>query len=179
MNKRDRHQHTPLYLAVNQGDAGLPLADMLLRNGALPNRMSRHKLTPVMLAVFKGYHGMVKLLLTYNCDLTIAFQNTGKSCLFSAVNQGHLEICILLIAAGFNPYKEDWLWDCSKVERLKTKCPNMTDFLTELTSVPLSLKAQCRSCIRRSLKHHNLTRVIENLCYPKVLKSYILLQNET
>ena len=174
VNKQDGHAYTPMFLAVNCGNA--EIFSTLVAHGAYTDRVSRHKLTPLMLAVLKGHLKMCRLLLAHNANVNILNSRTGKSCFQVAVEHGHFDIAELLVAAGCQLWKEKWFHD-RKISPKISGNPKVMEWLHGLMYVPQSLQQLCRASLRNSMRHKTRSTV-EDLCYPERLKNYILLSKE-
>lgn len=175
VNQGDRQSSTPLFLAVAVGDSSLDIVKMLIAHGAYPDLPSRHKLTPLMLSVMKGYVKHCMLLLSHNCNVNWRITATKNSCLRTAVKKGYVNIARLIIAAGCDLTREEWLyqpWDYT----IMSQSEMTLAWLRELQSTPQSLKHLSRSRIRETHGIH-LRKYVEQIHYPAILKKYILLED--
>lgn len=177
INHADKHRATPLFLAINSGN--VEISKMLIDRGANINKISRHNLSPVMLASMKGFTELCQLLVWHNCNINYRSPSQGKTCSQIAVQKGHMEIVLLLAAAGGQFHAQNWQFYQNK-QHWKGICkqisPKMWSWLDDFFTEPLSLQQTCRTIIRKSMGL-NLHEKIAKLEYSSVLKRYILMRD--
>jgi len=80
------------------------MVELLLTSGGDPQVKSAYGWTPLMEASSKGYPTIVSSLLSHPRGLaTINMSKEGKTALWYACSQGHVEIVRLLLRAGADP----------------------------------------------------------------------------
>lgn len=85
----DHDGWNPLIYAAMQGHA--PIADLLLKAGANPNRASENGMTPLMWAARNGHAAVVALLLAHGAD-TEAVSDRGYTAVSLALSKGETAI---------------------------------------------------------------------------------------
>ena len=177
VNSADRHRATPLFLAVSCGS--VELFELLISNGAYSGQVSRYRLTPLMLSIIKGHTHLVIRLI----NLEGTFRKPGilglsshlpeKSFFQLAVQRGNLPIVRVLVAAGCDLTTESyWLYN----QDICGKYADMTSYLQELTTKPLTLAHWCRTSIRRYINKNVESSINQLESYPRYLKDFILLK---
>ena len=75
MNMENQMAMTPLYWAVYNGHKNV--VQLLLDEGADPNKADNEGISPLLNAAFQNYQDMAELLISKGADLSMADQNTG------------------------------------------------------------------------------------------------------
>ena len=170
VNRGDKFGETPLCLAVKSGIASF--AELLISKGADVNKPGRHRITPLILSVMDGKSSMVELLVKQNCNVNIENPITHKSCLQLAVENGFIDIVKILVAAGIKIHNEK----IAQLQALPDMDESLREYLNSLVSKPQKLRELCRSFIRQHLGSP-IEQKLKKLCYPKILKEFLLLND--
>ena len=165
VNKKDKCDSSPLFLCASAGNHAKDLCRMLLSKGAKVNQTNGRKITPFRMACMKGHTEICKVLLEYNCIVDTVSLAKEKYCIDIALEEGHINIVKLLMAAGHTPSQ--------LVSLHKVTCDHA---ITKLCCTPQSLQVTCRKTIRMCLGAEIL-RKVSKLLYPTSLKDYILLKD--
>ncbi|RGP73085.1 hypothetical protein FLONG3_6400 [Fusarium longipes] len=107
----------PLFLAVSRGD--LEIAQMLVEYGARLDAPGPHQ-TPMIQSIKLGHHDILKMFIEKGLFRNDKDGSLGAEALTRAVlDQNHKALDILL-AAGVNPGKGDWLGYCPIMHALRS-----------------------------------------------------------
>jgi ankyrin repeat protein len=104
LNARDDKGDTALVLAMARRDEDWAL--FLLQQGADPDTAARNGDTPLIAAARVGYSGGASALISRKAKVNLA-NRMGETPLIVAVQQRHLPIVRLLLAAGADPDEAD------------------------------------------------------------------------
>jgi len=80
--------------------------ELLLKNGADPNRRNKHKSSPLQCASYEGWLVIVAMLLRKGADPNRRGRD-GRTPMYCASLKGHLEIVRILLENGANPNKRN------------------------------------------------------------------------
>ncbi|OWF39466.1 ankyrin repeat and SOCS box protein 13-like [Mizuhopecten yessoensis] len=143
----------------------------LVEGGAnLDSRDYLHK-TPLLYAVQRGAISCVKLLVYYNCDVTLTgwVEGVSVSPLLHALAKGHLEITRILILAGAR-------FDRPAISQTLTFGEFYATLERELKLEvrPVYLQQHCRVRIRRLLKPGFLQK-LRQIELPPLIHRYLLI----
>ena len=99
VNKQDNDFITPLHWASALA-SDLPVAKMLVQNGANLDAVTEGNLTPLWFASDYGNVGAVKLLLENGCNTGIRNHQHGWTALENAMEIGHIDVLKLFVFHG-------------------------------------------------------------------------------
>lgn len=183
VNSADKDLDTPIHYAAYNGMTRT--VELLLQYGANPNSCNRVNATPLWNAVYSGHKETVKLLLKENVVMEKASRGIDqhhqsedvkliydlpRSPLWVAVDRGHTAIALLLVTAGYDLHKEDWL--------LKSRFPapshsdQLYSILTRNCQNPSKLISLCRTFIRQQLGLGILEKA-KSLDIPVMLRDFL------
>jgi ankyrin repeat protein len=104
VNKANKHDQTPLYIASYYGH--LEVIKALLGAEADVNKTANNGQTPLYLASYQGHVKVVQALLGVGAEVDKA-DNLGRTPVISASSKGHLEMVKILLAAKADVNKAD------------------------------------------------------------------------
>ncbi|XP_060604878.1 ankyrin-1-like [Ruditapes philippinarum] len=182
VNNYDKDDDTPLHYASYNGM--VRGVELFIKHGADPNCKSTCDATPLWNAVYKGHKEVVKLLIKLNVNLEVKSRGTDqhshsdtvvhvyhspKSPLWVAMERHFSDIALLLVSAGYDIYKEEWLVDGQFPSNFDER---MCRLLSQYVHSPPHLIALCRNYFRRCYGHDIVARV-EQMEIPVTLKKYL------
>lgn len=166
VNNQDKDKDTPLLYSSFNGN--LKACELLIEKGADPSLKNDVGTTPLWNAVYQGHRPLIELLLKLNVPLDIKSQGIEQhaqtndvvyiydrpvSLLYLAVTKLLTNIPTLLVAAGLDLSKEEWLQSGNLPSFILNPNnedeENMARELRNITHNTLSLKQSARRCIRR------------------------------
>ncbi|KAL3872906.1 hypothetical protein ACJMK2_036084 [Sinanodonta woodiana] len=183
INNADKDLDTALIYATYNGMTSSVRS--LLKFGADPNQVNRVNCSPLWNAVYNKHKEIVKLLLVENVILETASVGSDqqarsnepvyiypepKSPLWVAASRGATDILLLLISAGYDIYKEKWLYNGSIPDEFAAN--NVDKILLKYASSPPRLLSLCRNFFRKRFGR-NVIEDVKSLDIPPSLKSYI------
>ncbi len=187
VNNSDKDLDTPILYAAYNGCA--KTIKILLENGANPNLANAKTTTPLWNAVFKKHEKIVYSLLQEGVDLDVATRgidqhahtdhvvlifNTPVTPLEVAFKRGLLNVGKVLMLAGSDLTKETWLWEGNYPHNL-TKDKETMQWVLDTAYTPLSLKRQCRTFIKKTMKM-SINERVSSLEIPATLKDFLVLK---
>ena len=186
VNNADRDGDTPMSYAATHGMMeGIKL---LIENGANPNVCDNSGASVLWTAVYHGHKDVVKqLLLSYVekeipsrgmnrqawSDQIYYYYNSPKSPLYVAIDRQKLDIALLLISAGYNINKEQWLLGREYLE--SEEKAEILQKLLKYTDIPPRLLTICRNYLHHYFGGRHLPQSVETLDLPTRLKKYLTL----
>lgn len=113
---------TALHIAARQGEDCASLVETLISHGADPNRIDDRGWTPIMSAARLGRERIVERLLEAPVDVDLfgSQWNFKTTALHLAVEGGHQEIAVRLLARGAKPWLRD-VWGLDVEAKAKRK----------------------------------------------------------
>ncbi|KAK3596502.1 hypothetical protein CHS0354_007409 [Potamilus streckersoni] len=186
INNADKDLDTALIYATYNGMTSSVRS--LLKFGADPNQVNRAKCSPLWNAVYIKHKEIVKLLLVENVILEtpsvgsdqqarsnnpVYIYPEPKSPLWVAASRGATEILLLLISAGYDIYKEKWLYNGNFPDEFAEN--NVDKILLKYASSPPRLLSLCRNFVRKRFGR-NVIQHVKSLDIPPTLKSYITMK---
>ena len=187
VNNSDKDLDTPLHYASFNGDADS--VRLLLRHGADPDAKNRVYVTPLWNAVYCKNTAIVKLLLENNVDLctpsvgvnqyyqsdvVMYIYDTPRTPLWVAAARNAPEAAMLLISAGYNVSRENWILD--DMPEAAAENEPFSSLLRYYKCTPLRLLSICRNFFRQHFGR-DVAQKAQGLEVPKVLKHYIMLKD--
>ncbi|OWF37124.1 Alpha-latrocrustotoxin-Lt1a [Mizuhopecten yessoensis] len=186
VNNQDKDNDTALHFATYNGMTDT--VRLLLEHGADPDVRNNYNVSPLWNAVYGKHTEIVKILLGMNVTMevncigtdhhsntveVVPLFNSPRSTLYVAVHHGCTDIVYLLLSAGYNIYREQWLLrgDYSELQRHK----NIVTMLTKQASQPPRLISICRNYFRRYGNPLKIKELVLALKLPEYLKNYLLL----
>lgn len=185
VNNKDKDLDTPLHYAAYNGMT--EAVELLISNGADPDSPNACSATPLWNAVYRGKKEILKLLLKANAvmecksvgidqhshtnDVRYVY-DSPKSPLWVAVDRDYPEIALLLVSAGYDIFKEEWLLNDEFPNNFNN--PRLRSLLLQYTHAPPKLISICRNYFRRYFGQLLPTKVIL-MDLPESLKRYLTL----
>lgn len=188
LNNPDKDLDTPLHYAAYNGMS--ETVEKLILQGADPNVRNRINATALWNAVYKNKKDVVKQLLLANVDMEVASVGIDEhaqsdpviylydepvSPLLVAVKKNFPDLALLLIAAGYDVFKEQWLVKQDFPDTL-TKNTEFLSLLSHSVLNPPSLLKICQTFFRRTLGR-NVMKKVGQLEIPDTLKKYLTLND--
>ncbi|KAL5008719.1 hypothetical protein ScPMuIL_014300 [Solemya velum] len=188
VNNADRDLDTSLHYAAYNGMS--ETVEKLILCGADPNARNRVNTTPLWNAVYYNRQDVVKQLLLANVDMEVAsvgidqhaqsdlvhyLYDQPMSPLLVSVKRNLPHLALLLVAAGYDIFKEQWLVRQEFPDSL-TSNNELLSLLSHSILNPPSLLKVCRTFIRRHLGR-NVTKTMRTLEIPTTLKNYLTLND--
>ncbi|KAK3596501.1 hypothetical protein CHS0354_007407 [Potamilus streckersoni] len=183
VNNADKDLDTPLLYATHNGMTDT--VKSLIEHGANPDQCNGAGTSPLWCAVYCGRKEVVKILLMESVHLetpsvgsdphlrSLQVYNNPVSPLWLATAKADEEILQLLLYAGYDVHKEQWL---TKREFPELCLENNGNILLDYLSSPLPLKFICRNYLRRKFER-SLREVVDSFEIPRTLKDFLLLQD--
>ncbi|XP_033733625.1 ankyrin-2-like [Pecten maximus] len=186
VNNQDKDNDTALLYATYNGMTDT--VRLLLQHGADPDLWNSTNVSPLWNAVYGKHREIVKLLLGANVKLEVSSIGTNqhshsndpvplfpspKTTLYVAVRNECTDIVYLLLSAGYNINREQWLQmeECPELEQQA----NIVAMLRKKASQPPRLISICRNYFRGYGNPRELTELVKALDLPRYLKNYLLL----
>ncbi|KAL4239016.1 hypothetical protein ACF0H5_003720 [Mactra antiquata] len=185
INNLDKDRDTPLHYAAYNGMT--EAVELLISNGADPNIRNACDATPLWNAVFRGKKETVKLLLKANAEMecksvginqhshtdgVVYVYDKPKSPLWVATEHNFTDIVLLLVSAGYDLFKEEWLFRDEFPEQFNNQ--RLRTMLLEYAHTPCKLTSLCRNYFRCYFKQ-SLSIRVDKMDLPLSLKSYLTL----
>lgn len=186
VNNYDKDRDTPLHYAAYNGMTRA--VELLIEYGADPNCLSTCKATPLWNAIYKGHKEVVKLLLKLNVEMEVASVGTHqhshtdevlhvyespKSPLWVALDRKKPDIALLLVSAGYNIYKEQWLINSEFQPHFDGR---MCSLLVQYIHAPPKLISICRNFYRKYFKL-DIAKRVKLMDIPVTLKRFLTLED--
>ena len=186
VNNSDKDADTALHYAAYNGMT--KACELLLSYGADPDAGNKVNATALWNAVYMSQKEVVKLLLLTNVKLEVSSKGINqhahsddvvyvferpKSPLWVSVANNNPEIALLLISAGYDLHKEQWLIDRDFPDKSDERLRNV---LTDYIQNPPRLVTRCRNFLR-SYMGREITEKVRFLPIPITLKSYLTLSD--
>ncbi|XP_052769568.1 ankyrin-3-like isoform X2 [Mya arenaria] len=190
VNNKDKDEDDPiLYASYNGMTRGV---ELLLEHGANANSANRVNATPLWNAVYEGHKETVKLLLKTNVymekrsvginqhhqsDDVLIIYDTERSSLWVAVCRGYTDIALLLLTAGYDVTKEEWIYSRNFPNELdeddnREARQALQNMLVHASQTPSRLITLCRNRLRKILGV-NIASSVQKLDIPLFLQSYL------
>ncbi|KAL3872908.1 hypothetical protein ACJMK2_036086, partial [Sinanodonta woodiana] len=184
VNNVDKDLDTPLLYATHNGMTDT--VKSLIEHGANPDQCNRTGTSPLWSAVYCGRKEVVKILLMEDVHLekpsvgsdpllrSVLVYNNPVSPLWLATAKSDTEILQLLLYAGYDVHKEQWLTN-REFPEICLENDGRKILLDHLSS-PLPLRFICRNYLRRKFGR-SLRKVVDSFEIPRTLKGFLLLQD--
>lgn len=184
VSNQDKDHDTALHYATYNGMTDT--VRLLLHYGADPDAKNKFSATPLWNAVYGKHKEVVKLLLGvnvelevtsvgidqhYQSDIAVPLFSTPVSPLYVAIHRECTEIFYLLLSAGYDVYKEQWIFSGDHPENVA----HLISVMKKQASRPPRLVSICRNYFRRYGNRRKLNELVQNLELPTYLKNYLLL----
>ncbi|XP_041371153.1 ankyrin-3-like isoform X2 [Gigantopelta aegis] len=188
VNNSNNDLTTPLHDASLNGD--VESVELLLRHGADPDVKNKTGATPLWLAVYFRKTAPVKLLLQKNANMYIPsfltdtdyqtgrveiVSDTLRTPLWVAAANGAPEMAMLLISAGYNVSKENWILD--DMPEAASENETFASLLRYHKCRPPSLLSICRNVFRQYFGKQVAEKSQALDVLPITLKHYIMLKD--
>ncbi len=187
VNNKDKDDDTPLLYATFNGC--VKSVKLLIENGADPNFANSKNTTPLWNAVFKNHQEIVQLLIQEGVDLDIATRGIDqhsqteyvvlifanpKTPVEGAFQLAHNSIAKILVLAGADLRKEQWLWEGCYSNAL-SQDRDTREWLLQRAFTPFSLKRQCRTYLKRRFGT-SIKQKAHQFEIPTTLRDFLLLK---
>ena len=187
VNNSDSDLNTPLHYVSLSDD--VETVNLLLQHGADPDVKNKINATPVWNAVYSRNTAIIKLLLKHNADLYVPsvgtnrgsqtddvtiLYDTPRTPLWVAVARNAPEVVLLLLSAGYNVSKENWI--PGELPEAVSNSETISSVLRYYKCTPLTLRSICRNFIRQYFGKHVEGKAKSLNTLPTDLRNYILLK---
>ena len=162
VNSADKDRDTAVHYAAYNGMT--KTVELLHEYGANLDCRNRVHTTPLWNAVYCGSDATVILLLKENVEMEVRsvgidkhhqsddvryIYDTPKSPLLVAMDRRQYDIALLLVSAGYNIHKEEWILNSDFPEHSENE--NVRAFLIQSCHNPYKLINACRGFVRKQL----------------------------
>lgn len=170
------------------GDSALHIAikrnytevvEYLLAAGSRHDVFNHQGETAAYDAVLGNKRDIIRLMVTYNCDLDYPgkyyTEGVSKSLFQLAAERVHLEICCLLATFGYIDYSARAHFYANYIPTRMIDQEHRAKWLRHKMQTATSLQQLCRKCIRKRIGYKIIQKV-EGLPMPRSLKDYLLVK---